>query len=223
MKKIKILLLVLVSVLTVNVYATSSRFEGVVSANSKIIDNQMQIILSFKGEEVNDIKLKISYENKYLKYEGASFMEGYFINSEELVNDTKWNTVDLNVISNDFSSGASFAVLTFDILKPLKNYTSIFFYDYEAKGTEKYTYVDNGNLLKVKEENNEILSIVKKIDKNVKFEYWFYEHESTIFMGIGVFVILIVIVLFMPGNKKDNRASRVKKQISRDEPFKLDK
>lgn len=222
MKKIKGILLIILSCFAVNVYATSSQFDDVITVSDEVSDNMVRVILAFKGEEINDISLKISYLKDELEFEGISYMEGYYALNQELINDVKWNTIDLNVTSDYLLKGATYAVLNFKKLTNSTNYMSLFFYNYQAKGIDKYTYICDGTLLKVKVINDEVEFITKDIDKRIQFEYWFNEHGHTIFIAIIVVVLLVLIIFLMPSGKKENRKKKLKQKIANSqESFKI--
>lgn len=204
----------LISLFAVNVYATSSKFDSGVTVNNTLDDDTIQMILSFKGEDVSELKFKISYENKYLEYDGISYINDFYRDTEELANDVKWNTIILDVKRDSVLNSSNFAVLSFKLKKPLKDYTSIFVYNYEAKGDEKYTFLDSGSLVKVKTNDSEVLSTVESITKKTKTTYWFYEHSHSIIIIVGFIIAIAIVILMMPGRKKENRSKKIKNQVS---------
>lgn len=232
MKYLKYILVILCGfvLININVNAASSKFEPVLDLETEIIDDQLFIILGYRGESILALTQEIGYQNDYLELNQVTELSDFKITQSKAKYDGSYTMVKILADSDTVFDDVKFAILTFDLKDKFKvgSSTTIFLYNYDAVGPKKDKYRHKGYELEVKREaSDEAMFLKRGIDENTKTKFWFFEHIYLfIFIFLGIVMVIIFIFLIPSKRKTENRSKEIKKTIDNKKntiaPIKLD-
>ena len=232
MKYLKYVLVILCGfvLININVNAASSKFEPILDLETEIIDDQLFVILGYRGESILALTQEIGYQNDYLELNQVTELSDFKITQSKAKYDGSYTMVKILADSDKVYDDVKFAILTFDLKDKFKvgSSTTIFLYNYDAVGPKKDKYRHKGYELEVKREaSDEAMFLKRGIDENTKTEFWFFEHIYLfIFIFLGIVMVIIFIFLIPSKRKTENRSKEIKKTIDNKKntiaPIKLD-
>ncbi len=232
MKYLKYVLVILCGfvLININVNAASSKFEPILDLETEIIDDQLFVILGYRGESILALTQEIGYQNDYLELNQVTELSDFKITQSKAKYDGSYTMVKILADSDKVYDDVKFAILTFDLKDKFKvgSSTTIFLYNYDAVGPKKDKYRHKGYELEVKREaSDEAMFLKRGIDENTKTKFWFFEHIYLfIFIFLGIVMVIIFIFLIPSKRKTENRSKEIKKTIDNKKntiaPIKLD-
>lgn len=222
MKIFKYMILVLLSFFMFNttIMAASSKFEPTINMEPEIVNNQLQIIMGFKGEEVMALNHFISWDSKYLTFVDIYPLEEFVVTKGEIKEDGDYRTIELVADSNTAFSDNNYALLVFDIDDSFKKgkRSDVIYYTYEGANYDKSRVRHIGVVQTlIRETSSSMGFLLNTIDDNTRLKYWFLENYMLIVFGALIVLAFIVVILSIPSKRrKEAREKNIREQTKGD-------
>lgn len=220
MKRIKMILVILISFfVSINpVLAETSKFEATINMEPEITENQINLVLGFRGEEVMAVKETITYDATRLTLLDIVPIDNFTVTKGNETIDGKWHTVKLVADSIYSFNDTNYAIAVFEVKDnfKVKKESDVFLYGVEGSGTAKIKYRYRGDyVLLTRESNTNMYMDITPIKDGAKFSYYIKKY---LVIGIVVLVVLLalIIIIFinLPSHrKKENRDKAVSDSI----------
>ena len=218
MKYIRYIITMFFCIMAVNVYAATSNFEPTINMEPDITENQISIIVGYKGENIMAVTQSLSYESDYLSLVDVTMMDNFVVTKGNEHKDASFQTLKILADSDYAFEDINYAVLTFEIKDKFKvgKSSKIFMYSYEAIGPNKDKYRHKGYEMTLRrDEVGQMAFLLKIIDSSTKREYWLSQNYLIIIAGVlGVGGILLMIFLIPTKRKREKRAEKIHKEMT---------
>ncbi len=218
MKYIRYIITVFFCMMTVNVYAATSNFEPTINMEPDITENQISIIVGYKGENIMAVTQNISYESDYLSLVDVTMMDNFVVTKGNEHKDASFQTLKILADSDYAFEDINYAVLTFELKDKFKvgKSSKIFMYSYEAIGPNKDKYRHKGYEMTLRrDEVGQMAFLLKIIDNSTKREYWLSQNYLIIIAAVlGVGGILLMIFLIPTKRKREKRAEKIHQEMT---------
>lgn len=213
MKYLKYMIMVFFCMITVNVYAATSNFEPTINMEPDITENQVSIIVGYKGENIMAVTQTISYEKKYLSLIDVTTMDNFVVTKGNEKQDGSFQTLKILADSDYAFEDINYAVLTFEVKDKFKvgKSSKIFMYSYEAIGPNKDKYRYKGYEMTLRrDEVGQMAFLLKMIDSSTKREYWLSQNYLIIIAVVLVIGGIIGMIFLIPSKRKrEERAEKI--------------
>lgn len=198
------------------VSAASTNFEPTINMQPDITENQLQILLGYKGEEVMAINHTFSWDSRYVTLLDVIPLENFTITKGNEVEDGYYRTINILADSDYSFLDTNYALLIFEVTDKFKvgSKSDIIYYNYEAVGPVKDKFRHKGSVMTLQRDtNSEMLFLLGDIDNNFKMKYWF-KQNYLIFIFVGLIIIAILVVIFnLPSKRKtEHREKEIRNQ-----------
>ena len=153
-----------------NVSADASNFEPTINMQPDITENQLQILLGYKGEEVMAINHYISWDSSYVTLLDVVPLENFTITKGNEVEDGVYRTINILGDSDYSFTDTNYALLIFEVTDKFKvgKKSDIIYYDYQAVGPNKNKLRHKGSVMTLQRDtNSEMLFLMGEIDNNL--------------------------------------------------------
>lgn len=218
MKYIRYIITMFFCMMTVNVYAATSNFEPTINMEPDITENQISIIVGYKGENIMAVMQNISYESNYLSLVDVTMMDNFVVTKGNEHKDASFQTLKILADSDYAFEDINYAVLTFELKDKFKvgKSSKIFMYSYEAIGPNKDKYRHKGYEMTLRrDEVGQMAFLLKIIDSSTKREYWLSQNYLIIIaVVLGVGGILLMIFLIPTKRKREKRAEKIHQEMT---------
>ncbi len=196
------------------VFADSSNFEATINMEPEITENQINLVLGFRGEEVMAVSETITYDSSRITLLDIVAIDNFNLTLGEETIDGKWHTVKILADSMYSFTDTNYAVAVFEVKGNFKKgkTNDLFLYNVEAVGPEKSKYRYRGDLLTLTRESaTEMYFKLEGINNGTKFNYFLKQYILIIVVIVLVIVGLIIfIILHLPSRRKEeNRDSQI--------------
>ena len=214
-----IILIILMNFLCISsVLADSSKFEPILTMPGDITEDEVVVLLGFAGEDIMVINNKLTYDSRYLELVNVQALENFNVTVSNESIDGKWATVNILGDSMYSFKETNYATLTFKVLDKFKvnKKVDVFFYDYEAAGSEKYKYRSSGMLFEMQRETqSNMIYITRNCDSAMKIEYWCVSHWYIFVFGLLIIIGIIVFIILVPGKRyKEKRNEKIREEMN---------
>lgn len=220
MNKFKyIILFVLIDFLCIStVLADSSKFEPILTMPGDITEDEVVVLLGFAGEDIMVINNKLTYDSRYLELVNVQALENFNVTVSDESTEGKWTTVNILGDSMYSFKETNYAIVTFKVLDKFKvnKKVDVFFYDYEAAGSEKYKYRSSGMLFEMQRETqSNMIYITKNCDTAMKIEYWCVSHWYIFVIGLLIIIGIVAFIILFPGKRyKEKREDKIREEMN---------
>lgn len=213
MKILRYLVIVVASlfIFSGNVNAAASNFEPTINMQPDITENQLQILLGYKGEEVMAINHSISWDSTYLTLLDVVPLENFTVTKGNEVEDGVYRTISILGDSDYSFTDTNYALLIFEVTDKFKvgKKSDVIYYDYQAVGPNKNKLRHKGLVMTLQRDtNSEMLFLMGDIDNNLKIKYWFKQNYLIVAFILLVIVALIVVILNIPSKRKNEHREK---------------
>lgn len=200
------------------VFADSSNFEATINMEPEITENQINLVLGFRGEEVMAVSETITYDSSRITLLDVVAIDNFSVTLGEETIDGKWHTIKVLADSMYSFTDTNYAVAIFEVNNNFKKgkTNDMFLYNVEAVGPEKSKYRYRGDLLTLTRESaSEMYFKIDTIDNSTKFNYFLKQYLLIIVVIFLVIIGLIIfIILHLPSRRKEeNRQQQVENSI----------
>lgn len=218
MKYIRYIITMFVCMMAINVYAATSNFEPTINMEPDITENQISIIVGYKGENVMAVTQNISYERDYLSLVDVTMMDNFVVTKGNEKQDSSFQTLKILADSDYAFEDINYAVLTFEIKDKFKvgKSSKIFMYSYEAIGPNKDKYRHKGYEMTLRrDEVGQMAFLLKIIDSSTKREYWLSQNYLIIVAIVLVIGGVIAMIFLIPTKRKrEKRAEKIHQEMT---------
>lgn len=218
MKYIKYMVTMLFCMMAINVYAATSNFEPTINMEPDITENQISIIVGYKGENIMAVTQNISYERDYLSLVDVTMMDNFVVTKGNEKQESGFQTLKILADSDYAFEDVNYAVLTFEVKDKFKvgKSSKIFMYSYEAIGPNKDKYRHKGYEMTLRrDEVGQMAFLLSAIDSSTKREYWLSQNYLLIIAVIlGVGGIVAMIFLIPTKRKREKRAEKIHQEMT---------
>lgn len=218
MKYIRYFLTIFVCMIAVNVYAATSNFEPTINMAPDITENQISVIVGYKGENIMALTQNISYEREYLTLVDVTTMDNFVVTKGNEQKDGNFQTIKLLADSDYAFEDINYAVLTFELKDKFKvgKSSKVFMYTYEAAGPNKDKYRHKGYEMTLRRDDvGEMAFLLKVIDSSTKREYWLSQNYLIIIAVVLVIVGIVATIFLIPSKrKKEKRAEKIREELN---------
>lgn len=207
-KKISLLFIFLISFLfNIDIVsAGSSNFEPTIFMGSDITEDQVQILMGFKGEQAMALSHKISWDSEYLTFVDIYPLENFVVTKGKIVEDGRYRTIEIVSDSDYAFLDTNYALIIFSVTPKFKKgkNSDVIFYTYEGAAPDK-TRMRHVGLVQTLQRTSasEMLYSLKPIDDDVRFKYWLLENYMLLVFGVLIVVALVVFILVLPTRRKN--------------------
>lgn len=218
----KILRYLLCSLLTFvfiipSVLAGASQFEPTINMEPEIIDNQIMIIVGYRGEDSMVVTQELGYDATKLSLVDITPLESFTVTKSNNQEAGDYQTIKVLADSDYSYSDTNYAVVTFELRDAFKTgkTTDVFFYNYYAAGADKTKVRHKGyEMTLIKDSNTSMLFLLNEINSQTKIKYWFYNNVIFIIIGLLVIIGIIIVIFSIPSKrKKEHREGNMRDQI----------
>jgi hypothetical protein len=205
-------------ILTTPVLAESSNFEATINMEPEITENQINLVLGFRGEEVMAVSETINYDSTKVTLLDIVSIDNFTLTKGEETIDGKWHTIKILADSEYSFTDTNYAICVFQVKDNFKkgNSSDMFLYNVEAVGPEKDKFRYRGDyLVLTRESNTEMYFSLEEINDWTKFSYFLKNYILIIAIIVIVIMVgMIFIILHLPSKrKKENRSNKVSSSI----------
>lgn len=200
------------------VFADSSNFEATINMEPEITENQINLVLGFRGEEVMAVSETITYDSTRINLLDVVAIDNFAVTLGEETIDGKWRTIKVLADSMYSFTDTNYAVAVFEVKDNFKNGKSndLFLYNVEAVGPEKSKYRYRGDYLTLTRESaSEMYFKTEMINNNTKLNYFLKQYLVIIVVIFLVIIgIIVFIILHLPSRRKEeNRQEQIGNSI----------
>ena len=217
MKYIRYIITVFFCVVSMNVYAATSNFEPTINMEPDITENQISIIVGYKGENIMAVTQNISYEPDYLSLIDVTMMDNFTVTKGNEKKDSNFQTLKILADSDYAFEDINYAVLTFELKDKFKvgKSSKVFMYSYEAIGPNKDKYRHKGYEMTLRRDEAGVMAfLLKIIDSSTKREYWLSQNYLFIIAGILAIGGVIAMIFLIPTKRKrEKRAEKIHQEM----------
>lgn len=217
MKYIRYIITVFFCVVSMNVYAATSNFEPTINMEPDITENQISIIVGYKGENLMAVTQNISYEPDYLSLIDVTMMDNFIVTKGNEKKDSNFQTLKILADSDYAFEDINYAVLTFELKDKFKvgKSSKVFMYSYEAIGPNKDKYRHKGYEMTLRRDEAGLMAfLLKIIDSSTKREYWLSQNYLFIIAGILAIGGVIAMIFLIPTKRKrEKRAEKIHQEM----------
>lgn len=189
------------------VFADSSNFEATINMEPEITENQINLVLGFRGEEVMAISETITYDSSRITLLDVVAIDNFSVTLGEETIDGKWHTIKVLADSMYSFTDTNYAVAVFEVKDNFKKdkTNDLFLYNVEAVGPEKSKYRYRGDFLTLTRESvSEMYFKIEPINNNTKVNYFLKQYLVIIVVIVLVIIGLIIfIILHIPSRRKE--------------------
>lgn len=189
------------------VFADSSNFEATINMEPEITENQINLVLGFRGEEVMAISETITYDSSRITLLDVVAIDNFSVTLGEETIDGKWHTIKVLADSMYSFTDTNYAVAIFEVKDNFKKdkTNDLFLYNVEAVGPEKSKYRYRGDFLTLTRESvSEMYFKIEPINNNTKVNYFLKQYLVIIVVIVLVIIGLIIfIILHIPSRRKE--------------------
>ena len=220
MKNIFKLLIVLLMVITLPVYAESSKFSPRVSLQEEELDksNYFYMILSYAGESVNSVEQEITYNGRFLEFIDVKALNSFTVDSGTLIKDGKYRKIKVETrLDKDYTS-VEYAVVTFRVLDTFKIGKEAFidlkeYKAFSSDGISKYKY-DGIEVSINRETLNRVSLSYSDLNSTTKIRNTISEYLTRFLMVAAIVFIIILLIVLLP-SKRELQSTHREKEISK--------
>lgn len=205
MKKILILIVSLFISIT-NVFAASSKFEPTITTDSEIKNNEITILIGYKGENVSDISNYIGYNKEMLTLIKIDGVEEFKVDMTDENISNRYKTFKVIAKNENIYNDANYVSLTFKLTDKFNNNkrADIYFYTYNASSDADYKFRHDGVHLSLKRDSSDYMNyVLEPIDKMSKIKQNFYDNMYIYITGAVIAFIIIIFFIIIPANNKN--------------------
>ncbi|MDE5629966.1 MAG: hypothetical protein K2I70_00045 [Bacilli bacterium] len=217
MKYFRYILTMFFCIIAINVYAATSNFEPTINMEPDITENQISIIVGYKGENIMAVTQTISYEEDYLSLVDVTMMDNFVVTKGNEKKDSSFQTLKILADSDYAFEDINYAVLTFELKDKFKvgKSSKVFMYSYEAIGPNKDKYRHKGYEMTLRrDEVGQMAFLLKIIDSSTKREYWLSQNYLIIIAAVlGIGGIIAMIFMIPTKRKREKRAEKIHKEM----------
>jgi len=220
MKNIFKILIVLLMVITLPVYAESSKFSPKVSLQEEELDksNYFYMVLSYAGESVNSIEEEITYNGRYLEFIDVKALNSFSVDSGTLLKDGKYRKVKIEARLDKDYTGIDYAVVTFRVLNTFKIGKELFIdikdiKAYSSDGISKYKY-DGIEVAINRETLNRVTLSYSDLNTTTRIRNTISDYLTKFLMVCVIVFIIILLIVILP-TKRELQSTHREKEISR--------
>lgn len=188
------------------VKADSINFEPVYELDTEIKDNSVYLMISYDGDEIENISFKLAYKNSDITLLSIDSINGFKLVNKKENKKGKYTIVDLSFENEFTQTGKNYAIAEFKVDKT-KN-ADLFFYDIDGLNI-KSKFRNKGNILTLRKDNDLMVYTKSDIKSNTKIQYLLIDNMY-ILIGIGV-ILLVLFMIFI------NLPSKNKKSVENEE------
>lgn len=218
MKYIRYFFTIFVCMIAVNVYAATSNFEPTINMAPDITENQISVIVGYKGENIMALTQNIAYEREYLTLIDVTMMDNFVVTKGNEQQEGNFQTIKLLADSDYAFEDINYAVLTFELKDKFKvgKSSKVFMYTYEAAGPNKDKYRHKGYEMTLRRDDvGEMAFLLKAIDSSTKREYWLSQNYLIIIAVVLVLVGIVATIFLIPSKrKKEKRAEKIREELN---------
>lgn len=189
------------------VFADSSNFEATINMEPEITENQINLVLGFRGEEVMAVSETITYDSSRITLLDVVAIDNFAVTLGEETIDGKWHTIKVLADSMYSFTDTNYAVAVFEVKDNFKKdkTNDLFLYNVEAVGPEKSKYRYRGDFLTLTRESvSEMYFKIEPINNNTKVNYFLKQYLVIIVVIVLVIIGLIIfIILHIPSRRKE--------------------
>lgn len=189
------------------VFADSSNFEATINMEPEITENQINLVLGFRGEEVMAVSETITYDSSRITLLDVVAIDNFSVTLGEETIDGKWHTIKVLADSMYSFTDTNYAVAVFEVKDNFKKdkTNDLFLYNVEAVGPEKSKYRYRGDFLTLTRESvSEMYFKIEPINNNTKVNYFLKQYLVIIVVIVLVIIGLIIfIILHIPSRRKE--------------------
>lgn len=189
------------------VFADSSNFEATINMEPEITENQINLVLGFRGEEVMAISETITYDSSRITLLDVVAIDNFSVTLGEETIDGKRHTIKVLADSMYSFTDTNYAVAVFEVKDNFKKdkTNDLFLYNVEAVGPEKSKYRYRGDFLTLTRESvSEMYFKIEPINNNTKVNYFLKQYLVIIVVIVLVIIGLIIfIILHIPSRRKE--------------------
>lgn len=200
-----------------SVLAGASQFEPTINMEPEIIDNQIMIIVGYRGEDSMVITQELGYDATKLSLVDITPLESFIVTKSNNQEAGDYQTIKVLADSDYSYSDTNYAVVTFELRDAFKTgkTTDVFFYNYYAAGADKTKVRHKGYVMTlIKDSNSSMLFLLNEINSQTKIKYWFYNNVIFIIIGILIIIGIIIVIFSIPSKrKKEHREGNMRDQI----------
>lgn len=223
MKNLKKIIIGLISLFigVVPVLAESSKFEATINMEPEITENQINLILGFRGEEAMAVTETITYDSTRVSLLDIVSIDNFTVTTGVESIDGKWHTINFLADSMYSFTDANYAVAVFEVKDNFKidNDSDIFLYNIEASGPDKTKFRYRGDYVSLNRESASLMYMsTTPIKDGAKINYYLKKYLLLAIVSIIAIVALIVLIIICIPNfrKKENRTKDVNNSINSD-------
>lgn len=217
MKKIKYLLITLVTFFCLSVSVNAASFKPTINMSNEINDNMISIVLGFTNEEVIALTQEITYDSTKLTLVDVTALENFTVTKSIENIDGDLTTIKILADSEYSLHDTNYAVLTFSLTNKykVKSSTRIRLSNYEAAGSDKIKMRNPGYVMRVdRTDAKNVLFIMEDITKLTDIKIWFEDHLVIILISCAAFIVLLFIIVHIPSKKTyESRDKKISSQI----------
>ena len=103
------------------VFADSSNFEATINMEPEITENQINLVLGFRGEEVMAVSETITYDSTRISLLDVVAIDNFAVTLGEETIDGKWHTIKVLADSMYSFTDTNYAVAVFEVKDNFKN------------------------------------------------------------------------------------------------------
>lgn len=189
------------------VFADSSNFEATINMEPEITENQINLVLGFRGEEAMAVSETITYDSSRITLLDVVAIDNFAVTLGEETIDGKWHTIKVLADSMYSFTDTNYAVAVFEVKDNFKKdkTNDLFLYNVEAVGPEKSKYRYRGDFLTLTRESvSEMYFKIEPINNNTKVNYFLKQYLVIIIVIVLVIIGLIIfIILHIPSRRKE--------------------
>lgn len=220
MKNLKKMFIVLVSLFigTVPVLAESSKFEATINMEPEITENQINLILGFRGEEAMAVTETITYDSTRLNLLDIISIDNFTVTTGVESIDGKWHTISFLADSMYSFTDTNYAIAVFEVKDNFKigKDSDIFLYNVEASGPDKTKFRYRGDYVSLNRESASLMYMsIESIKDGMKINYYLKKYLLLAIVSTiaGVALIVLIIICLPNFRKKENRTKDVNNSI----------
>lgn len=223
MKNVFKILLVLLMVITLPVYAESSKFSPKASLQTEELDksNYFYIILSYSGEYVSSIEQEITYNGRNLEFIDAKPLNSFSIDTGTLIKDGRYRKVKIESKLDQDYDGVEYAVLTFRALNSFKIGKDDFIdikdiKAYSSDNISKYKY-DGIEIVINRETLNRVSLSYTDINTNLRIKHTISEYLTKFLIVVAIICLILLLIVLLPTKNdifRTNRDREMSKKVT---------
>lgn len=223
MKNVRMLFIILISLFigVIPVFAASSKFEATINMTPEITENQINLVLGFRGEEAMAVSETITYDSTRVTLLDIISIDNFTVTKGVESIDGKWHTIKFLADSMYSFTDTNYAIAVFEVKDNFKigKDSDIFLYNVEASGPAKTKFRYRGDYVSLNRDSQTTMYLdIEPIKDGTKINYYLKKYLLIgIVSVIAILAVIILIIIILPTRrKKENRNKEVENSIKQE-------